>query len=128
MWQQRPRTALLVAHSLAALASAAQLPRDVSALRSTRRGRYVLAHMPPSAAAVRYAGQVLAWYAASQRRPAGILLGHLVVVAGWSFGLGDWARRTTAWRQRTVANGDRSPRPTASNGTASARACALSAP
>src|SRR5438128_10685597 len=89
MWRHRPAAALLLAHALAALAAALLVGRDHSRLRTTRRGRYVLTHMPPAAQALRYAGQVLAWYGAYQRRPAGIALGHALVVAGWSFGLVD---------------------------------------
>lgn len=92
MWRHRPAAALLLAHAVAALASAFLVGRDLSGLRTTRRGRYVLSHMPPSAQALRYAGQVLTWYAAYRHRPAGIALGHALVVAGWSFGLVDHDR------------------------------------
>ena len=87
MWRGRPGTALLVAHAAAGAASAVVVRRDLSALGRTRRGRYVLAHMPASAQAVRYAGQVVVWRAAARHRPWGIALGHLVVAAGWSHGL-----------------------------------------
>jgi len=87
MWHRRPRASLVVAHLLAAVASACVARRDLSALKETRRGRYVLSHMPPSAQAVRYLGQVLAWHEAYRRRPAGIALGHVIVAAGWSHGL-----------------------------------------
>lgn len=85
MWQRRrPRTVLVLAHTVAALASATVLRRDLSSLQISRRGRYVLIHMPPSAQALRYLGQVIAWYAAYHRRPAGIALGCVLVAAGWS--------------------------------------------
>src|SRR6476469_9753036 len=87
MWHRRPRASLVVAHLLAAVASACVARSDLSALKETRRGRYVLSHMPPSAQAVRYLGQVLAWHEAYRRRPAGIALGHVIVAAGWSHGL-----------------------------------------
>jgi hypothetical protein len=87
MWQRRPRTALLLAHTAAALASATVTRWDLSPMQTTRRGRYVLIHMPPSAQALRYVGQVAAWYAAYQHRPAGIALGHVLIAAGWSHGL-----------------------------------------
>ena len=87
MWRGRPGTALLVAHAAAGAASAVVARRDLSALGHTRRGRYVLAHMPASAQAVRYAGQLVVWHAASRHRPWGVALGHLVVAAGWSHGL-----------------------------------------
>ena len=87
MWQRRPRAALLLAHAAAALASATVTGCDLSPLQTTRRGRYVLSHMPPSAQALRYLGQVLAWYAAYRHRPAGVALGHVLIAAGWSHGL-----------------------------------------
>ena len=87
MWHRRVPAALLAAFVPAAVASAVLMRRDLSGLRQTRRGRYVLAHMPPSAQAVRLAGQLVAWRSAYRHRPWGIVAGHLVVVAGWSYGL-----------------------------------------
>jgi hypothetical protein len=43
--------------------------------------------MPPSAQAVRFVGLLVSWRAAYRHRPWGIVTGHLLVVAGWSFGL-----------------------------------------
>jgi hypothetical protein len=68
MWHRRPRTALLLAHTAAALASATVTRWDLSSLQTTCRGRYVLIHMPPSAQAMGYLGQVVAWYAAYHHR------------------------------------------------------------
>ena len=87
MWHERPRAALAVAHLAAGLASGVLIRQDLSALRATRRGRYVLTHMPPSAQAVRYSGQLLGWYAARRHRPGWIVAGHLVIGLGWSHGL-----------------------------------------
>jgi len=87
MWHRRPRVALLIAHAAAVMASAVLTRRDLSPLQTTRRGRYVLIHMPPSAQALRYLGQVLAWYAAYRHRLAGIVLAHGLIAAGWSHGL-----------------------------------------
>ncbi|MFJ9369690.1 hypothetical protein ACIRRA_35475 [Nocardia sp. NPDC101769] len=87
MWQRRVATALVVAHVPAVLASVLLVRRDLTSLRRTRRGRYVLAHMPPAAQAVRLAGQIVAWWAAYRHRPAGVAAGIGLVVAGWSFGL-----------------------------------------
>ena len=86
MWQRRIPFALVIAHVPPVVASALVLRRDLSGLRGTRRGRYVLAHMPPGAQAVRMLGQITAWRAAYRRRPGAILIGVLVIVAGWSFG------------------------------------------
>ena len=87
MWHRRVPAALLASFPPAMTASAILMRRDLSALRGTRRGRYVLAHMPPSAQAVRFAGQLVAWRAAYRHSLAGIVAGHLIVIAGWSYGL-----------------------------------------
>ena len=87
IWRQRPGPGLAIAPLAPALASATVIRRDLSALRRTRRGRYVLAHMPPSAQAVRYCGQLLAWDGAYRKRPRWILAGHLVIGLGWSHGV-----------------------------------------
>lgn len=60
---------------------------DVERLRSTPTGRYVLEHMPPSATAVRLAGDVLMALGCWFRRPAVIVIGAAVIAAGWSHGL-----------------------------------------
>jgi hypothetical protein len=87
MWHRKVPASLLAAFVPAAVASTVLMRRDLSAIRDTRRGRYVLAHMPPSAQAVRFAGQLVAWRAAYRHSVAGIVAGHLLVVAGWSHGL-----------------------------------------
>jgi hypothetical protein len=87
MWQRRVPAALLAGFVPAGIASALVTRRDLSALADTRRGRYVLAHMPPAAQALRMAGQVVAWRAEYEHRPAGTVLGHALVAAGWSHGL-----------------------------------------
>jgi hypothetical protein len=60
---------------------------DIERLRSTPAGRYVLEHMPPSAMAVRLAGDVLMALGCWFRRPAVIVIGAAVIAAGWSHGL-----------------------------------------
>ena len=87
MWQGRPRAALLVAHTAAVVASALLMRCELSGLRATRRGRYVLIHMPASAQALRYLGQILAWSGAYRHCRASITLGHGLIAAGWSYGL-----------------------------------------
>jgi hypothetical protein len=87
MWHRQPRMALLLAHVPPALASATVTRWDLSPLQATRRGRYVLIHMTPSAQALRYLGQIFVWHAAYRHRPAGIFLGHIIIAAGWSHGL-----------------------------------------
>ena len=86
MWRHRVSAALLIAHVPAVIASAVLMRRDLSPLRETRRGRYVLAHMPPAAQAVRLLGQIAAWRAAYRHCPSGIVAGAALIVCGWSFG------------------------------------------
>jgi hypothetical protein len=87
IWHGRLRAGLLVAHVPAVIASAVLTRRDMTGLAVTRRGRYVMAHMPPSAQAVRLAGQLVVWRAAYRHSPAGVAAGAAVIVAGWSYGL-----------------------------------------
>lgn len=95
MWQRRVPAALTAGFVPPAIASVVVLRGDLSGLRETRRGRYVLEHMPLRAQAVRLTGQLLAWRAAYRRTAAGIVLGHLVVGVGWSTGLwGHFRRRS----------------------------------
>ena len=82
------RTIGLVVHFLTpAIASAALLRADTTRLRSTRRGRYALKHMPPAAQAVRLAGDAVTTVGAWQRNGFLIAAGAVIVVAGWSHGL-----------------------------------------
>ena len=83
MWRGRPVIALLVAHTVAGIASAMVIRRDLSSLAQTRRGRYVLAHMSVPAQAVRYGGQIFAWQMAYHHRRFGIVAGYVIVAAGW---------------------------------------------
>jgi len=87
MWRHRVVSALVIAFVPAIVASTLVLRLDLSGLRDTRRGRYVLANMPPTAQAVRMLGQIFAWLAAYQRRPSGIVARNLITLSGWSFGL-----------------------------------------
>lgn len=87
MWRRHVPHALLAGFLPAAVASTVLIRRDLSGIRDTRRGRYVLAHMPPSAQAVRFVGQVIAWRAAYRHHLAGIAAGHILIAVGWSHGL-----------------------------------------
>jgi len=89
LWKARPKAAMAarvlrpVAGSAAVLGTA-----DLDALARTRRGRYVLSHMPPSAQAVRLAGDALMGFGAHRRSLALLLAGAAVIVAGWfAFGV-----------------------------------------
>ena len=97
LWRGRPKPALAaravlpVAGSLAVLAMA-----DLDALAATRRGRYVLAHMPPSAQALRLAGDALMGWAAHRHRATLLAAGAAVIAAGWSSAA--WPRTCTSQR------------------------------
>jgi hypothetical protein len=92
-WNERPKAALAVRVLLPLAGSAAVLGRaDLDALAKTRRGEYVLAHMPPSAQAVRLAGDGLMGLGASRRNVALMLTGAAVIAAGWAHAA--WPRRS----------------------------------
>ena len=88
LWRARPKAAIAVRLLLPLAGSAAVLRfADLDALARTGRGKYVLAHMPPSAQAVRLAGDALMGLGAYRHRYALIIAGGAVVVAGWSHGV-----------------------------------------
>lgn len=87
IWRGRVGAGVIAAFAPAVLASAIISRRDLSYLRDTRRGRYILAHMPPAAQVIRFVGQGVAWRAAYGHSVIGVILGHLIVGAGWSSGL-----------------------------------------
>lgn len=92
LWRERPVTAIAVRCVLPVAGSAAVLGlADLDALARTRRGRYVLAHMPPAAQGARLAGDALMGFGAYRRSPALFAAGAAMVVLGWSHGF--WSRR-----------------------------------
>jgi len=85
LWKGRPRAAIAARILLSVAGSAAVLSlADLDALAGTRRGQYVLDHMPPAAQAVRLAGDALMGFGARRRSSALLLAGAAVVWAGWS--------------------------------------------
>jgi hypothetical protein len=87
IWTGHRRLGMLV-HFLVPIAASAALMRvDTAPLRFTRRGRYVLEHMPPAAQAVRLAGDALMTVGAWRRSARLLCAGTLIVIAGWSHGL-----------------------------------------
>ena len=85
LWHDRPTAAVAVRVIVPVAGSAAVLGfADLDGLAQTRRGRYVLAHMPPSAQAVRMAGDVLMGLGAYRRSAMLVLAGAAVVGIGWS--------------------------------------------
>jgi hypothetical protein len=97
LWREKPLTAVAVRYALPIAGSAAVLGMaDLDALARTRRGRYVLAHMPPAAQAARLAGDVLMGFGAYRRSPTLFAAGAAVVALGWSHGF---------WSQRLLSHG-----------------------
>jgi hypothetical protein len=85
LWRGRPQAALAVRVVLPVAGSLAVLTlADLDGLAQTGPGRYVLAHMPPSAQAVRLAGDALMGLGAHRRSWALLLAGAAVIAAGWS--------------------------------------------
>ncbi len=92
LWRERPVTGLAVRCVLPIAGSAAVLGlADLDALARTKRGRYVLVHMPPIAQAARLAGDALMGLGAHRRSPSIFAAGAAVVVLGWSHGF--WTHR-----------------------------------
>jgi len=92
LWRGRPRAALVVRILLSAAGSAAVLGlADLEELAKTRRGEYLLDHMPPAAQAIRLAGDAVMGFGAHRHSRLLLLTGSAVIVAGWSQG---------AWPQR----------------------------
>lgn len=91
LWQARPKAGVAVRFAVPVAGSVMVLGlADLDGLARTRRGRYVLAHMPPSAQAVRLAGDALMGYGACRRSPVLLLAGAAVIGIGWSHAL--WPR------------------------------------
>src|SRR5690348_12594791 len=85
LWNRRPKSAIAVRVLLPVAGSLAVLTMaDLDALATTRPGRYVLAHMPPTAQAMRLAGDALMGLGAHRRSAALVMAGAAVIAAGWS--------------------------------------------
>ena len=83
--KHKHRTAVAVRVLLPAAGSAAALGlADAGALASTRRGQYVMEHTPPSAQAVRLAGDAVMGFGAYRHSRALLLPGAALVAADWS--------------------------------------------
>jgi hypothetical protein len=91
LWRERPAAAVAVRVLIPIAASGVVLAlADLDGLSRTRRGRYVLAHMPASAQAVRLAGDALMGVGAYRRSAPMMVAGAAMIGAGWSHAL--WPR------------------------------------
>jgi hypothetical protein len=94
LWRARPKTAAVVRVALPLAGSAAVLTlADLEPLARTRRGRYVRAHMPPSAQGLRLVGDSVMASGARRHSRALLLAGALVIATGWSHALWPRGRR-----------------------------------
>ncbi|SCL32758.1 hypothetical protein GA0070624_4559 [Micromonospora rhizosphaerae] len=85
LWRMRPKAALAVRVAIPVAGSVVVLSlADLAALARTGRGRWIQAHMPPSAQLVRLAGDAVTALGARRRRPALLFVGALVIAVGWS--------------------------------------------
>ena len=88
LWRGHRRTGMIIHYGLPVVGSAVVLAAaDLDRLATTPAGRYALEHMPPSAQAVRLAGDAITVWGARRRSRALVALGLGVVVAGWCHGL-----------------------------------------
>lgn len=85
LWRSRPKAAAAVRVAIPVAGSVIVLSlADLDALARTRRGRWVRAHMPRSAEAVRLGGDAVMAVGARRRSPALLVVGALVIAVGWS--------------------------------------------
>ena len=85
LWKGRPKPAITVRVLLPVAGSLAVLSQaDLDPLATSRPGRYMLAHMPPAAQAVRLAGDALMGLGAHRRSVTLLIVGAIVIAAGWS--------------------------------------------
>src|SRR6266851_4766897 len=85
LWQNRLAAGLALRYLLPIAGSALVLSfADLDRLRNTKRGQYVLHHMPPASSALRVGGDALRAGAACRHKPSWILAGTLSLAASWS--------------------------------------------
>ncbi len=88
LWQHRPAAGLASRYLLPIAGSALVLSfADLDRLRNTKRGQYVLHHMPPASTALRLGGDTLMAVGSWRRKRSWILAGTLLVAAGWAHGV-----------------------------------------
>jgi hypothetical protein len=88
LWRRNVLAGLLIRYVPPLVASTAvRRFADLDARQDRPSGRYVVAHMPPAAQAIRLAGDTVMAYGAWRRRPAIVTVGVIVIALGWSDGL-----------------------------------------
>jgi hypothetical protein len=93
VWRGHIRGGLALRYLTPAAASIALVTHNLSSLRETWRGRYVLAHMTTGAQAVRLLGDVVMTIGAVRHRTSLMFLGIDLVVIGWMpwFSTPEWS-------------------------------------
>lgn len=86
LWRGHSVTGFAVHYLVPVATSALVLRGDVSHLRHTARGRYVLTRLPHKTQAVRAIGDTLMVRGARKHRPRLIGAGAVVIGAGWASG------------------------------------------
>jgi hypothetical protein len=88
LWRRHGLAGLVFRYVPPLVVSAALLRfADLDVRRDRPSGRYVVAHMPPAAQAIRLAGDTMMAFGAWRRRPAIVAVGVVVIAIGWSDGL-----------------------------------------
>ena len=88
LWRHRLVAGLFLRYASPVIGSALVLRfADLEEISRSRRGQYVLQHMPPAMVALRLAGDTLMAVGAWKHRPVCLAVGLLLVVLGWSDGI-----------------------------------------
>jgi hypothetical protein len=88
LWRRHVLAGLLFRYVPPLAVSAALLRfADLDVRRDRPSGRYVVAHMPPAAQAIRLAGDTMMAFGAWRRRPAIVAVGVVLIALGWSDGV-----------------------------------------
>jgi hypothetical protein len=87
LWKGRTKSGFAVHYLVPLAASAFVLTRDISYLRETGRGRYVLDNMPPPAQGIRALGDTLMVRGARKHQARWMVAGAIGIAAGWAYGL-----------------------------------------
>lgn len=87
-WEQEWLTGLLVSFS-ASIATTVYLMRyaDWEKLSLTPLGSYILKFMNRTIEGIRFGGQILIWISAWYKNPNGIIVGIIIILGAWLWGL-----------------------------------------
>jgi hypothetical protein len=93
VWQHQLLLGIVIAFAMATIGSLVVLKFcELQWLANSRLGRYVARHMTRPIEAWRMLGQLVVWIGCWYHQWVTILLGALMVIAAWMFGLMSWRR------------------------------------